>query len=98
MQKTRRMRNRTAEASLLGLVCSLAACTGDIVENTEGMTPVAPTGLDDVFDVVARDARVPSDLLAAIGYVETRWQMIEGEDEMEGVPRAYGLMAVREDQ
>ena len=84
-----------------GLLCAgiaLAACTGDIVTTTEGMSPVAPTGLDGVFDRVAADTGVPADLLAAIGYVETRWQMIQGEEELEGAPRAIGLMAVREDQ
>jgi hypothetical protein len=83
---------------LLAVGIALAGCTGDIVENTEGMSPVAPAGLDEVFERVGADTHIPTDLLAAIGYVETRWQMIEGAEEMEGAPRAFGLMAVREDQ
>lgn len=79
-------------------VLGIAACDGDVtVEGPEELTPVAPTGLDGVFEQVGADTGVPADLLEAISYVETRWQMVEGEVEHDGTHAAVGLMAVRED-
>jgi N-acetyl-anhydromuramyl-L-alanine amidase AmpD len=80
------------------LAVSLAACSGDIVVSDDDLTPVVATGLDGVFERVGRDTGVPADLLEAIGHVETRWQMIEGDEEHEGAPRAVGLMAIKDDE
>ncbi|MDY7230285.1 N-acetylmuramoyl-L-alanine amidase [Hyalangium rubrum] len=51
--------------------------------------------LDPLFDEAARDFNVPADLLKAISFTETRWQMVEGHEEFEGLPAAYGVMALR---
>jgi N-acetyl-anhydromuramyl-L-alanine amidase AmpD len=56
---------------------------------------VEPRGLDDVFEAKASDYDVPVALLKAIGHVETRWSMVEGEEEFEGRPAAIGLMGLR---
>jgi N-acetyl-anhydromuramyl-L-alanine amidase AmpD len=75
------------------------ACAGDVVvENTDEMSPVVATGLDGIFEQVGADTGVPADLLEAIGYVETRWQMVEGEVEHEGAAAAVGIMAIKEDR
>jgi N-acetyl-anhydromuramyl-L-alanine amidase AmpD len=77
---------------------TLGACATDvIVEGPEEMTPVVATGLDGVFELVGAETGVPADLLEAIGYVETRWQMVEGDVEHDGAPPATGLMAIKED-
>lgn len=79
-------------------VVGLAACAGDvIVENTDDMSPVVATGLDGMFERVGAETGVPADLLEAIAYTETRWQMVEGEVEHEGAPAATGVMAIRDD-
>ena len=62
---------------------------------------IAPARVPDhsPHDALFRDAGaehgVPAALLRAIGYVETRWQMVEGHEEFPGVPAAYGIMALR---
>lgn len=38
---------------------------------------------------------VPVELLRAVGWAETRWQMVRGEEEFPGMPPAYGVMALR---
>lgn len=51
--------------------------------------------LDPLFDQAAREYNVPADLLKAISFTETRWQMVRGEQEFDGMPAAYGVMALR---
>ncbi|MCY1073385.1 golvesin C-terminal-like domain-containing protein [Archangium lansingense] len=54
-----------------------------------------PYELDAAFAKAGADFGVPADLLKGISYTETRWEMIQGNVEFEGVPAAYGLMALR---
>ncbi|EAU63094.1 N-acetylmuramoyl-L-alanine amidase [Stigmatella aurantiaca] len=51
--------------------------------------------LDPLFERAAREFNVPVDLLKAISYTETRWQMVRGEEEFDGMPAAHGVMALR---
>lgn len=51
-------------------------------------------GLDDDFARASRTTGVPADLLAAVSYVETQWQMVTGEVEHEGKPAGIGLFAL----
>ncbi|WP_224240142.1 N-acetylmuramoyl-L-alanine amidase [Hyalangium gracile] len=51
--------------------------------------------LDPLFDAAAREFNVPTDLLKAISFNETRWQMVHGEVEFDGMPAAHGVMALR---
>jgi hypothetical protein len=53
---------------------------------------------DSLFRGVAAEFRVPMDVLRAISYLETRWQMVEGHEEFAGMPAAYGIMALRGDR
>lgn len=89
----------------------LAACSD---QNISSSAPDAPTEeassalsraaraprseLDRAFEAAADELDVPVSLLKAIGFVETRWQMVEGQEEFEGVPPAYGVMALRGDR
>jgi hypothetical protein len=75
-------------ASCLGFGCS----TDDVAEDGHD-TP----GLDDDFAYAARTHGVPVDLLKAIAYVETRWQMVVGEPEHDGREAGAGLFALSGD-
>jgi N-acetyl-anhydromuramyl-L-alanine amidase AmpD len=92
----------------LAAALALAACGPQ--ETTPPTTPAAvedsrtaeqreaertPYQLDAVFAKAGADFGVPANLLKAISYTETRWEMIQGQVEFEGMPAAHGLMALR---
>jgi N-acetyl-anhydromuramyl-L-alanine amidase AmpD len=54
--------------------------------------------LDSAFAAAGREFGVPVELLKAIGWVETRWQMVDGHAEFPGQPQAHGLMALKGEQ
>lgn len=58
----------------------------------------AQTQLDRIFERAATEFSVPSPLLKAIGYVETRWEMVRGAEEFPNQPPAFGVMALRGEQ
>ena len=88
-------------------VLSLAACgpqesvapTPAVVEDAR--TPAqreaerTPYALDAAFARAGADYGVPAELLKGIAYTETRFEMLQGGVEFEGVPAASGLMALR---
>jgi hypothetical protein len=84
---------------LIGSMCALlaGACVGDIggppVE-TEPDEDTTPYGLDGSFRSAGQSVDVPEALLEAIGYVETRWQMVSGTEEHDGVAAGRGIMAL----
>jgi N-acetyl-anhydromuramyl-L-alanine amidase AmpD len=51
--------------------------------------------LDAVFARAGAEFGVPPELLKAIGYAETGWQMVRGEQEFPGQERAFGIMALK---
>jgi N-acetyl-anhydromuramyl-L-alanine amidase AmpD len=55
-------------------------------------------GIDGEFADAADEFSVPVQLLQAIGYVESQWQMVEGQEEFEGLAAAHGVMALRGDR
>jgi len=73
------------------------AQAGNENSNDEEVPSVDPGdylgGIDDEFRDAAEEFGVPQQLLQAIGYAETQWQMIEGEVEFDGQEAAYGVMA-----
>ena len=52
-------------------------------------------GIEGEFKAAAAEFDVPIDVLKAIGYVESQWQMVAGEVEFEGIMPAFGTMALR---
>jgi hypothetical protein len=87
--------HRLAAASAAVLLATLgAACTTDVLVD-DGQSSVVVTDLDREFDSAAAETGVPSDLLKAIGYVETRWEMVAGAVEHEGAETGVGLMNLR---
>lgn len=98
--------SRSALATLAALL--LAGCSGDservsgppacLVSPAPAAAPAlvpAVSPFDSIFVAAGTEFGVPAGLLRAIGYVETRWQMVEGQEEFAGVPAAHGLMALR---
>jgi hypothetical protein len=54
-----------------------------------------PSKYDAQFQAAASEFGVSSALLKSVAYVATRWQMVSGEEEFEGRPPAFGVMALR---
>lgn len=52
-------------------------------------------GIDGEFQRAADEFDVPVDLLKAVGYVESSWEMVEGQVEFDGLDAAFGTMALR---
>ncbi len=87
------------------LIVLVAACRAAPVEpcpstHVAGMAaeqaaPVARASpFDSVFQAAGSEFGVPPALLKAIGWVETRWQMVEGREEFAGRPPLFGVMAL----
>ncbi|WP_044278319.1 N-acetylmuramoyl-L-alanine amidase [Myxococcus stipitatus] len=70
----------------------------DIAAESRDAARRTPEELDALFAQAAREFDVPVSLLKAISYVETRFEHIQGEEEFEGRPAAFGLMALRGDK
>jgi len=92
----RSIRSLAVAAATLSL---LVACSDEPTTPLTAPPEPTPAGqLDATFDRAAREFEVPVSLLKAIGYVETRWQMVKGEQEFPGQPVAFGIMALKGDQ
>src|SRR5881409_1703219 len=87
------------------LIVLVAACRAAPVEScpsprvagisAERAAPVArPSPFDSVFEAAGTEFDVSPALLKAIGWVETRWQMVEGREEFAGRPPVFGVMAL----
>lgn len=95
-------RSRSSVLALSGLLL-LAACSDDpTAPHSAELEPPhsssAQSSLDAIFVDAAREFNVPVSLLKGIGYTETRWQMVQGQQEFEGMPAAFGVMALRGDR
>lgn len=89
-----------ALAAAVAAAALLAACADgptDAVAPAEPPVPETPSQsqLDAIFAEAAQEFDVPTPVLKAIGYAETRWQMVRGAEEFEGMPPAFGIMALR---
>ncbi len=76
-----------AAAAAISFIPSCAV-DDEIIDDTD------KPGYDDDFVRAARTHDVPVDLLKAIAYVETQWQMVVGEPEHEGRPSGAGMFAL----
>jgi hypothetical protein len=95
-----RRRSLLALSALAALAGSPAGCATDGEEGAAPAPPSLPpdpsaTELERRFASAADEFGVPADLLAAWSYAETRWQMIQGHEELEGMPPAWGYFALR---
>ncbi|MCY1040483.1 N-acetylmuramoyl-L-alanine amidase [Corallococcus sp. bb12-1] len=62
---------------------------------TDTTGSATPRELDPLFAQAAQEFNVPAELLKAVSYTETRWQMVRGTEEFPGQQPAFGLMALR---
>ena len=105
MPSTRRLAPLLFSAAVL-----LAACGGDksptkvvppqcsvsgVSASVAAVAPLQPGPYHALFLAAAAEFHVPAALLASIGWTETRWQMVRGQQEFEGMPAAFGVMALR---
>ena len=88
---------RHLTAALLATLLAVAGCS-DQPLSSQGGDPADLVPLDTVFARAAAEFSVPAPLLEAIAYTETRWEMVEGHEEFEGVAPAFGVMALRGDR
>lgn len=79
-------------ASLVPLLAAVGCATDVMVE--DGQNPVVVTELDRTYHAAAAETGVPADLLAAVGYVQTRWQQVAGEAEFDGAVTRTGVMGL----
>ncbi|HJS44478.1 MAG TPA: N-acetylmuramoyl-L-alanine amidase [Gemmatimonadales bacterium] len=57
--------------------------------------PHAPSPqYDSLFRAAGAEFRVSPTLLAGVGWMETRWQMVRGAEEFPGRPAAFGVMGL----
>lgn len=54
-------------------------------------------GIEGEFVRAAAEFDVPVQILKAVGYTESQWQMVAGEEEFDGQQPAFGAMALRGD-
>ena len=74
--------------------CAVTRLPAAVPSIAAAVVPVA-SPYDRIFEAAGAEFGVPASLLRAIGYVETRWQMVQGEEEFAGVAVAHGVMALR---
>src|SRR5437867_12433872 len=70
--------------------------TTQLVPLASGQAPpprVSP--FDSIFRVAGAEFHVSPSLLAGVGWVETRWQMVRGAEEFPGRPAAFGVMGLK---
>ncbi|HEV2146114.1 MAG TPA: N-acetylmuramoyl-L-alanine amidase [Longimicrobiaceae bacterium] len=84
-------------AVALGAAAVLAGCSDEPVgiRSPGPETPPPQAALDRIFAEAGAEFRVPAELLKAVGFAETRFQMVRGEVEFEGQQPAFGIMALR---
>lgn len=93
---------------LLPVAAALLAACGDnaptVVDPECGLAPAlsaapapppASSPYDAAFARAGAEFGVPAELLRAVGWAETRLQMVSGAEEFPGVPAAHGVMALR---
>ncbi|WP_419145141.1 N-acetylmuramoyl-L-alanine amidase [Myxococcus stipitatus] len=70
----------------------------DVAREVADVARRTPYELDALFAQAAKEFDVPVSLLKAYSYAQTRWEHIQGAEEFEGRPAAFGLLALRGDQ
>jgi N-acetyl-anhydromuramyl-L-alanine amidase AmpD len=84
---------RASFAAIAALALSPACATDNVAPLPDDSGPDVP-GLEDDFARAARDTGVPAELLKAVAYVETQWQMVDGHEEHEGRPSGAGIFGL----
>ncbi len=72
-----------------------ATCSVSLSVSTAPASVPDSSRYDRYFEAAGAEFGVPASLLRSVGYVETSWQMVEGQEEFPGLPAAFGVMALR---
>jgi len=91
------MLRRLAPAMFATLAAASGACMTDVSVD-DGLNPVVVTELDRTYAEASAETGVPADLLKAIGYVQTRWENVAGEDEFDRADTFNGVMGLTQNQ
>jgi N-acetyl-anhydromuramyl-L-alanine amidase AmpD len=90
---------RLATIALLAAGCRSAPTGGSqpCPAPVSAQAALAPrlSPFDSAFAAAGAEFGVPREVLKAIAWVETRWQMVEGREEFRGQAPAFGVMALR---
>ena len=69
--------------------------TTQLVPRAPSQAPPRASPFDSIFRAAGAEFHVSPSLLAGVGWVETRWQMVRGAEEFPGRPASYGVMGLR---
>lgn len=86
---------RDGRDSMAGIGGPKADDADDHDDHDDGAQSGQPTGLDSKFAAAADTHDVPVEVLQALAWVETRWQMVEGHEELGSRAAAFGIMGLR---
>ena len=89
---------RTRSFLIPGLIVPAFLACSDLptrVEDAASSTAFAAGPFDVHFEAAAREFGVPSALLKAVAFAETRMQMVRGSEEFDGQAPAFGVMGLR---
>ncbi len=73
----------------------LQPCPSPRIAAGRAAQPSQPSPFDSLFRAAGVEFQVSPALLRAIGWVETRLQMVEGREEFPGLAPAFGVMGLR---
>jgi N-acetyl-anhydromuramyl-L-alanine amidase AmpD len=77
------------------LFCAVLGGCAVATDPTDDVPSAAvQAGLESKLEAAAKAAEVPAPLLKAISYVETRWQMLSGEEHEGAAAPRYGVMGL----
>ncbi len=62
-----------------------------------GETQAEGSSVDAMFRSASEEFDVPLAFLQGVAWAETRWNMVDGGEELEGMPASFGIMALRGD-
>jgi N-acetyl-anhydromuramyl-L-alanine amidase AmpD len=91
---------RLATIALLAAACRDAPtgsvpCPAPVSAAPQAARAPRLSPFDSAFASAGVEFGVPPEVLKAIAWVETRWQMVEGREEFPGQAPAFGVMALR---
>lgn len=88
------MRTLRASFAAIAALALTPACATDAPPGPAPVDGPDAPGLDDDFARASSASGVPADLLKAVAYVETQWQMVDGHDEHEGRAPGAGIFGL----
>ena len=94
------MRRRLVRLSLVALAAGChqspvqPCATARLAAAPAAITAPRSSPFDSIFRAASAEFHVSPALLAGVGWVETRWQMVQGAEEFPGRPAVFGVMGL----